>query len=103
MSFNYEKFKKQYGEFIYEKLIDFIDTEINVKTVETIKMFIESPHLSGVYEGNQYLIMKEFHSDEVLVMDEVSESQGVSKSQTRFKLKVMDLISILKEKYEDFV
>lgn len=96
MKFSLYDLKEKYDEFIYNKLNDFISTEINERTIETISFFVRDSKISGEYEGNQYVIFKERNNDILTIIDEVSEEHGVSSDQTRFKLSVVDLLDIMK-------
>lgn len=97
MKFSFYDFKEKYGEFIYNKLNDYISSEINERTIETISSFVRNPQISGVYEGNQYVIFKERNNDILTIIDEVSEEHGVSSDQTRFELSITDLLEIMKK------
>lgn len=95
MKFSLHDLKEKYNEFIYNKLNDFISSEINSRTSKTIRFFIENPHITGEYEGNQYVIIKVKDNDILTIVDEVSEAHGVSMDKTRFNISINELLEII--------
>lgn len=97
MNFNKQKFTEKNGEFLYGKLIDFLECEINNRTYENIMYFLSDENTKITqYEGNQYSIVRELNSQEVLVIDEVSEEYGVPSSQSRFVIKAKELVELMR-------
>lgn len=82
--FNKYSFIESNSLFLYQKLIDFLNTEINDETFSLIYNFIRLENIkSGEFEGNQYLIHK-INTRELQVIDIVSEVFVNDITQTRF-------------------
>ncbi|MGC5326548.1 hypothetical protein [Brevibacillus sp. SYSU BS000544] len=95
--FNEDMFIKRNSAFLYKKLEDFLRTEINEYTFPNIYSFISLENFrNGEYEGNQYLIQK-INTQEIQVIDIVSEEYMSDVSQTRFKISVAEMIELLEE------
>lgn len=95
--FNKDEFIKSNNEFLYQRLEDFLITEVNRETFSMIYNFLELQNFrSGEYEGNQYLIQKK-NTQEVCIIDIVSEEFCNDFSQTRFNIKVNELLELMDE------
>nr|WP_320147008.1 hypothetical protein [uncultured Anaeromusa sp.] len=95
--FNKDEFIKSNNEFLYQRLEDFLITEVNKETFSIIYNFLELQNFrSGEHEGNQYLIQKK-NIQEVCIIDIVSEDFCNDFSQTRFNIKVNELLELMDE------
>jgi molybdenum cofactor biosynthesis enzyme MoaA len=95
--FNKYEFINKNNEFLYRRLEDFLRTEVNTETFSIIYNFLELQNFrSGEYEGNQYLIQKK-NTQEVLIIDIVSEEFCDDFSQTRFSIRVNELLQLMDE------
>ncbi|USG64648.1 hypothetical protein NDK47_21270 [Brevibacillus ruminantium] len=95
--FDKNNFIELNNEFLYQKLEDFLRTEINDETFFIIYNFLQLENFKqGEFEGNQYLIQK-MNTKELLIIDIVSEEFVKDHSQTRFKISVSEMIELLDE------
>jgi len=96
-SFKKYEFIKANNEFLYRRLQDFLRTEVNKETFPMIYSFLRLQNFkSGEFEGNQYLIQKK-NVHEVLIIDIVSEEFCNDFFQTRFSIKVNELLQLMDE------
>ncbi|WP_058487082.1 hypothetical protein [Defluviitalea phaphyphila] len=95
--FDKHEFIKKNNEFLYHLLEDFIKTEVTEETFWIIYNFLKLNNFkSGEFEGNQYLIQKK-NTEEVLIIDIVSEEFKSDFSQTRFAIGVDELMQLMEE------
>lgn len=95
--FNKAKFIKKNNEFLYQRLTDFLKTEVNKENFSILYSFLELQNFkNGEYEGNQYLIHKK-NAQEVQIIDIVSEEFCNDFSQTRFAITVIELLELMQE------
>lgn len=95
--FNKNNFIKSNSLFLYQKLEDFLRTELNEETYPLIYNFIQLQNFrSGEYEGNQYLIQK-INTQELEIIDVVSEEYVRDITQTRFKISVAEMCELIEE------
>jgi hypothetical protein len=95
MKFNKKEFIEKNNEFLYSKLLDFLESEIREKSYRVMLKQLMSKEKDINYEGNQYLITRQKDSETVMVIDEVSEEHGVDTSCTRFTLGVDELTELI--------
>ncbi len=94
-AFDKDDFIKRNNEFLYRRLENFLRTELNKETFSTIYSFLELQNFRcGEYEGNQYLIQKQ-SVEEVQIIDIVSEEFCNDFSQTRFNIRVNELLDLM--------
>ncbi|EGO62226.1 hypothetical protein [Acetonema longum] len=95
--FNKDEFIKRNSEFLYQRLNNFLEIEVNEETFLIIYKFLELQNFrNGEYEGNQYLIHKK-NIQEVQIVDMVSEEFCNDFSQTRFDITVYELLDLMNE------
>jgi len=96
-TFNKDNFIETNSEFLLKKLEDFLRTEINDETFSVIYNFVQWHNFrKGEFEGNQYLI-KKINTEELLIIDIVSEEFVNDFSKTRFRISVLEMIELLDE------
>jgi hypothetical protein len=95
LKFNKENFIKINSEFLYGKLLSFLRAEVSDFCYQDILKQLKNMGDDISYEGNQYLITRQKHSETVIVIDEVSEEHGVDTSCTRFTLSVDELAELI--------
>lgn len=95
--FNKEEFRKINGDFLYKRLNNFLEIEINKENFLILYKFLKMHNFrAGEYEGNQYLIHKK-NIQEVQIIDIVSEKFCNDFSQTRFNITVNELLELMDE------
>ncbi|EAC6871561.1 hypothetical protein E5Z49_00895 [Listeria monocytogenes] len=80
-----------------EETIDFLTSSDIVKQAKYKDILYTGEAYEGLYiEGNQYLISS--IQDEVLILDAVSEENGISEEQTRVKISLQEFIYLVNNK-----
>ncbi|GIO24388.1 hypothetical protein [Oceanobacillus sp. J11TS1] len=114
-SFSIKKILCRYNWKQISKLQDFILSEIDEDNLEETLDFIKSNDMKKIekykdilyegnqykglfLEGNQYLISST--KDTVLIIDRISEENGVCKEQTRILIPIMDFTYLVSNKKE---
>ena len=101
MNFDKNKFIKEKGQTLYSTVIDFLDSENNGFILQDIKNLLLLDNVKRfAYEGNIYVVEKNIDDEMILIIDEISERNGVSKDQTIFKLNIREFIEIISEAEE---
>jgi len=107
------KLLSKYDEIKLNKIKDFILSEIHEDTIKETENFIncklsdrknkfndllyEGENYVGVFlEGNQYLISEE--DNIVIIIDFISEENGVGRDLTRFELSTEDFLVLINNK-----
>ena len=98
--FDKEKFIKNNNEFLYSKLLDFLDCEVKLRNMDRVLVILSNGPQSTIrYEGNQYAMYRSAYSKEILIVDEISVEHGVSFKQAMFTLHAEELIELIRAKY----
>ncbi|WP_070041548.1 hypothetical protein [Robinsoniella peoriensis] len=97
MNFDKNKFVKDNSQFLYNKLCDFLECEIN-SYKDIIHLLLCENIKSFIYEGNQYLLEKNEKSSKILIVDEIARENGVNDSQCVFIIEKNDLIELMYNK-----
>lgn len=100
--FDKEGFINSNSAFLYNKLLDFLDCEINKCNFAKIILIISCKNITSFeFEGNQYLIRKKSNESKVLIIDTVSEENGVAEYQSRFSIELNDLVTLVYDKAKE--
>ena len=99
MRFDKNKFIKENNQFLYIKLCDFLECEINEYSIYDITHLLLCENVrSFSYEGNQYLLEKKYGSSRIMIVDEIARTNGVHESQSIFEIDKLDLLELINNK-----
>ncbi|STY44521.1 Uncharacterised protein [Listeria grayi] len=84
---------------LIQETIDFVKSSDSIKKEKYKDILYNGESYQGLHiEGNQYLISST--KNKVLIIDKISEENGVSEDKTRMHIDLADFIKIIKHKKE---